>query len=49
MARLRKVLPDAVLVVGFGCAMYGAFMVTPWLALLVFGALLVGLAIWMGA
>ena len=48
-SRVRKLLPDAVLVLGVLCALTGAFFIHPVVALLVLGLLLIALAVWMGA
>jgi len=45
----KALFPDLVLCLGAGCAMYGAFALSPWVALVLLGLGLVALAIWMGA
>lgn len=46
---LGRVGPDVVLVFGVGCALVGAYLLSPYAALVLFGIGMIALAIWMGA
>jgi hypothetical protein len=45
---LRRVGPDILLLAGIGCALIGAYFLSPYAALALFGLGLVALAVWMG-
>lgn len=49
MTRLRRLLPDVLLVIGIAVALSGAYLLHPAAALTLLGLGVVGLAIWMGA
>ena len=41
-------LPDLVLVLGVACALSGAFLLSPYVALAMLGVGLIALSVWMG-
>lgn len=48
MKPIRRILPDALLLLGVGSILAGAYLISLPLALIALGVGLVGLAIWMG-